>query len=88
MYGISTSISDSINRFSLKYINQSMERLKAMPENPDKELTVLEKLLITDPDPKTAMVMALDMMAAGVDTVTNFMEKCPARVAYSCLVNK
>jgi hypothetical protein len=52
-----------------------MERLKAMPEDPDRELTVLEKLLITDPDPKTAMVMALDMMAAGIDTVKNFMQK-------------
>jgi hypothetical protein len=59
----------STNRFSLKYINRAMERLKAMPEDPDRELTVLEKLLITDPDPKTAMVMALDMMGAGIDTV-------------------
>jgi hypothetical protein len=59
----------SANRFSLKYINQAMERLKAMPEDPDRELTVLEKLLITDPDPRTAMVMALDMMGAGIDTV-------------------
>jgi hypothetical protein len=48
-----------------------MERLKAMPEDSDRELTVLEKLLIKDPDTKTAMVMALDMMAAGIDTVTN-----------------
>jgi hypothetical protein len=48
-----------------------MERLKAMPEDSDRELTVLEKLLIRDPDPKTAMVMALDMMGAGIDTVTN-----------------
>jgi hypothetical protein len=48
-----------------------MERLKAMPKDPDRELTVLEKLLISDPDPKTAIVMALDMMGAGVDTETN-----------------
>jgi hypothetical protein len=60
----------SANRFCLKYINEAMERIKAMPEDPDRELTVLEKLLITDPDPRTAMVMALDMMGAGVDTVT------------------
>jgi hypothetical protein len=46
-----------------------MERLKAMPEDSGRELTVLEKLLITDPDPRTAMVMALDMMSAGIDTV-------------------
>jgi len=48
-----------------------------MPENTDRELTVLEKLLIKDPNPKTAMVMALDMMAAGIDTVTISMEQIP-----------
>ncbi|PNF13667.1 hypothetical protein B7P43_G16772 [Cryptotermes secundus] len=63
-------VSDKFTEFSLKYINQAMERLKAMPEDPDRELTVLEKLLITDPDPKTAMVMALDMMGAGIDTTS------------------
>jgi hypothetical protein len=59
------------DRFSMKYINQAMERLKAMPEDSDRELTVLEKLLIRDPDPRTAVVMALDMMGAGIDTVFN-----------------
>jgi len=59
------------DRFSMKYINQAMERMKAMPEDSDRELTVLEKLLIRDPDPRTAVVMAVDMMTAGVDTVTN-----------------
>jgi hypothetical protein len=48
-----------------------MERLKAMPEDSDRDLTILEKLLIKDPDPRTAVVMALDMMGAGIDTVTN-----------------
>jgi hypothetical protein len=57
-----------------------MERLKAMPENTDRELTVLEKLLIKDPDQRTAIVMAQDMMGAGIDTVNfsmkqNLMEK-------------
>jgi len=59
------------DRVSMKYINQAMERLKAMPEDSDRELTVLEKLLIRDPDPRTAVVMAVDMMGAGVDTVTD-----------------
>jgi len=58
------------DRFSMKYINQAMERMKAMPEDSDRELTVLEKLLIRDPDPRTAVVMAVDMMGAGIDTVT------------------
>jgi len=55
----------------MKYINQAMERLKVMPVDSDRELTVLEKLLIRDPDPMTGVVMALDMMGAGVDTVTD-----------------
>jgi hypothetical protein len=80
---ISQTLSDFINRFSLKYIKQAMERLQAMPEDPDRELTVLEKLLITDPDPKTAMVMALDMMGAGIDTVTNYMQNGPTIVVHS-----
>jgi hypothetical protein len=57
-------------RFSMRYINQAMERLKAMPKDSDREMTLLEKLLIRDPDPRTAVVMALDMMAAGIHTVT------------------
>jgi len=59
----------------MKYINQAMERLKAMPEGSDRELTVLEKLLIRDPNPRTAVVMALDMMAAGIETVNNYLAK-------------
>jgi hypothetical protein len=55
----------------MKHINQGMERLKTMPEDSDREWTILEKLLIRDPDPRTEVVMALDMMTAGVDTVTN-----------------
>jgi hypothetical protein len=55
-----------------------MEQLKAMPENTDRELTVLEKLLIKDPNPKTAMVMALDTMGAGIDTVTISMKQIPS----------
>jgi hypothetical protein len=47
-----------------------MERLKSMPEDSDRELTVLEKLLIRYPDPRTAVVMGLEMILAGIDTVT------------------
>jgi hypothetical protein len=57
----------------MKYINQAMERLQTAPDNTERKLTVLEELLIKDPNPKTAMVMALDMMGAGIDTVTYFM---------------
>ena len=54
----------------MKYINEATDRLKSLPEDPDRELTVLEKILANDPNSKTAFVMALDMMTAGVDTVS------------------
>ena len=42
-----------------------------MPGDSDRELRVLEKLLIRDPDTRTRVVMTLDVMGAGIDTVTN-----------------
>ena len=54
----------------MKYINQAAERLKNTPTDSDRELTVLEKLLARDSNPKTAMVMALDMFFAGIETVS------------------
>ncbi|XP_069671910.1 probable cytochrome P450 301a1, mitochondrial [Periplaneta americana] len=55
---------------SLKYIKQAMERLKNLPPDSDRELTVLEKLLAKDPDIRTTVVMALDMLGAGIDTTS------------------
>jgi hypothetical protein len=48
--------------------------LKNLPKNTDRELTVLEKILAKDPNPKTAMVMALDTMFAAIHTV-RFVER-------------
>ncbi|KDR20887.1 putative cytochrome P450 301a1, mitochondrial, partial [Zootermopsis nevadensis] len=62
--------SDFFIEVSMKYINQAMQRLQTMPDNTERELTVLEKLLIKDPDHRTAVVMALDMMGAGIDTTS------------------
>lgn len=41
-----------------------------MPKDTDQELTVLGKILAKDPNPKTAMVMALDTVFAAIDTVS------------------
>ncbi|PSN42150.1 hypothetical protein C0J52_18992 [Blattella germanica] len=65
--------SDYFFDVAMKYISQAMIRLKSLPEDSDRELTVLEKLLARDPDPKTAIVMALDMMTAGIDTTDIIM---------------
>jgi len=57
-------------RLALKYINQAAQRLKDLPKETDQELTVLGKILVKDPNPKTAMVMALDTVFAAIDTVS------------------
>lgn len=63
--------SDYFLEVAMKYINQATERLKSLPPDSDRELTVLEKLLARDENPKTAIVMALDMMTAGIDTTSH-----------------
>jgi hypothetical protein len=61
---------DFFYRVVLKYIDQAAERLKDFPKDTDRELTVLGKILAKDPNPKTAMVMALDTIFAAIDTVS------------------
>jgi hypothetical protein len=51
------------------HITTAQEKLKNSNVHDEKEMSVLEKLLIKDPDPKKAVVMAMDMMMAGIDTV-------------------
>jgi hypothetical protein len=45
--------------------------LNNLPKDTGRELTVLEKILAMDPNPKTAMVMALDTMFAAIDSVSS-----------------
>ncbi|PSN49513.1 putative cytochrome P450 301a1 [Blattella germanica] len=47
--------SDFFYEISVRYINEASERLKSLPKDSDRELTVLEKLLARDQNPKTAM---------------------------------
>ncbi|XP_069672037.1 probable cytochrome P450 301a1, mitochondrial [Periplaneta americana] len=63
--------SDFFLEVALKYITQATERLKSLPPDSDRELTILEKVLARAKNPKTAVVMALDMMIAGVDTTSS-----------------
>lgn len=62
--------SDFFNDVCLKYIYEAAQRLNTFTEDSAREMTVLEKLLTRDSNPKTAMVMALDMMTAGIDTAS------------------
>jgi hypothetical protein len=68
------STCDFLYSVALKYINQAAELLKDLPNDTDREMAVLEKILAKDPNTKTAMVMVLDTMFAAIDTV-RFVER-------------
>jgi len=54
----------------MKYIDEAMERLKNKdPNNPQNELSLVERILANEPDPKTAYILALDLILVGIDTV-------------------
>jgi hypothetical protein len=56
------------NRISYNFIKEAMERYKANPSSEENK-SILERFLEKDPDPTRAIIMALDMLFAGVDTV-------------------
>jgi hypothetical protein len=57
----------------MKYIAQAMERMKQRNKNSETEPSVLERFLERDPNTTRAVIMALDMLLAGVDTVIIFI---------------
>lgn len=63
---------DNIQKVTLAYVNEALDRLNAEAQRglvrPEREQSVLEKLLKIDK--KVAIVMAMDMLMAGVDTVS------------------
>jgi len=64
---------DSVQEVTLKYVDEAIERLEKEAKEgvvrPEHEQSVLEKLLKVDK--KVATVMAMDMLMAGVDTVSD-----------------
>ncbi|KAM7344954.1 cytochrome P450 CYP12A2-like [Cochliomyia hominivorax] len=64
---------DNLQETTSSYVQEAMERIEEskrlrLPEKPESEKSVLEKLLKVDK--KIAEVMAIDMLMAGVDTTT------------------
>lgn len=49
-----------------------MERLKTKTVNNEKDLSLIERILAGEPNPKTAYVLALDLIFVGIDTVSFF----------------
>jgi hypothetical protein len=54
----------------MKYINDAMMRLKNKSQLVNEnELSLVERILANESDPKTAYVLALDLILVGIDTV-------------------
>lgn len=54
----------------MKYINQAMERLKTKSSLEDRDLSLIERILRTESDPKIACIFALDLILVGIDTIS------------------
>lgn len=53
----------------MKYIDESLKRLKTKNLNNEKDLSLIERILITESDPNLAAILALDLILVGIDTV-------------------
>lgn len=58
---------DEVTAASIRYIDQAKQRMKQQAPKEYDEMSVLEKLIKIDK--KIAVVMAMDMLFAGIDTV-------------------
>ncbi|XP_055923884.1 cytochrome P450 CYP12A2-like [Eupeodes corollae] len=68
---------DKVTELTIKYIDAAIERLKNADPNaskPDSEKSVLERLLNIDRE--VAIVMAMDILLAGVDTTSSALTGC------------
>lgn len=58
----------------MKYIDAAMERLKEKKKNQgdemhESQLSLVERILEKESDPKMAYILALDLILVGIDTV-------------------
>ena len=58
----------------MKYIDEAMRKLKNKTNDDvtDRDLSLIERILAKEKDPKTAYVLALDLILVGIDTVSCF----------------
>ena len=57
----------------MKYIDEAMERLKHKKAVSDDDLSLVERILANENDPKMAYILALDLILVGIDTVSIFI---------------
>ncbi|XP_068083622.1 probable cytochrome P450 49a1 [Anabrus simplex] len=66
---------DLFNEVAIKYVKQAQRRIMQRSPDTQKDMSVLEILLLKNEDPMIACVMALDMMLAGIDTTSHLTAK-------------
>ncbi|ENN80608.1 hypothetical protein YQE_02973, partial [Dendroctonus ponderosae] len=54
----------------MKHIDAAMERLKMKTVKSEKDLSLVERILASEPDSKTACILALDLILVGIDTIS------------------
>ncbi|KAF4526692.1 hypothetical protein B566_EDAN010122 [Ephemera danica] len=60
---------DAFVEIALKYVEHAQQSMQS--EASTEDMSVLQNILQRDPDPKRAVVMAIDIMVAGIDTTSN-----------------
>lgn len=53
----------------MKHIDAAVERLKNKKDVDENELSLVERILAKETDPKMAYILALDLILVGIDTV-------------------
>lgn len=57
----------------MKYIDAAMVRLKNKKTTDENDLSLVERILSKEMDPKIAYIFALDLILVGIDTASNAM---------------
>ena len=58
---------------AIKYINKTMEAINKRSADSDEDHSIIEEILIRGLSPKEAIVMVVDMLMAGIDTVSHLL---------------
>ncbi|XP_066257198.1 probable cytochrome P450 301a1, mitochondrial [Euwallacea similis] len=54
----------------MKHIDTAIERLKKKSAKDERDLSLVERILAKEPDPKIAYILALDLILVGIDTIS------------------
>lgn len=54
----------------MKYVNQTVEALQKQTVADDQDLSILEELLLRGMAPNDVITMVIDLLMAGIDTVS------------------